>query len=49
MSTSSARSHATRAQQTSDTTEKLDEIAKAIYELARAIDDVEKRVKRIPA
>jgi hypothetical protein len=48
MSTSSAKSHARRAQETKDTNEKLDEIAKAIYELARALDDVDSRVKRIP-
>lgn len=47
MSTSSARSYADQAQRASDIEEKLNAIAKAIYELARALDDIESRVKRI--
>lgn len=47
MSTSLAKTHATRAQRTNDTNEKLDHIAKAIYELARTLSDIEDKTNRI--
>jgi hypothetical protein len=46
MSTSGARTHARRARSQRTAEDKLDEIAKAIEELASAIGDIETRVKR---
>jgi hypothetical protein len=47
MSIGNAKAFAMRAQSTNDTNEKLDLIAKAIYELARSIDDVERKVNHL--
>ncbi|MEI5680490.1 MULTISPECIES: hypothetical protein [unclassified Mesorhizobium] len=47
MSASAAKTHAMKAQRASDTNEKLDEIAKAIYELARTLSDIEGNTNRI--
>jgi hypothetical protein len=45
MSVSSATHHARRARSQNTPEDKLDEIAKAIEELANAVGDIEKRVK----
>ena len=47
MSTSSARTNAKRAQRVDTIEEKLDALAKAIYALANAIDDIETKIRRL--
>lgn len=47
LSTSLAKSHAIKAQRATDTNEKLDELAKAIYELAKTVRDIEDKTNRI--
>jgi uncharacterized membrane protein len=47
MSTSSARINAKRAQRATTIEEKLDSLAKAIYALASALDDVDTAIKRL--
>lgn len=47
MSTSSAKTYARRAESATDTNEKLDGIAKALYALATALEDIERTVKQI--
>jgi hypothetical protein len=49
MSTSSARTNAKRAQRADTVEEKLDALAKAIYALANAIDDIETEIRRLKA
>jgi hypothetical protein len=47
MSTSSARTNAKQAQRAETVEEKLDALAKAIYALANAIDDIETEIRRL--
>jgi hypothetical protein len=47
MSTSSAKTNAKRAQAAATAEQKLDYIARAIYELARSISDIEDQVRRL--
>ena len=47
MGTTEAINHARRARAQQSAEDKLDAIARAIEELAGAIDDVERRVKRV--
>ena len=45
MSTTRAKTNATDAQQAASAEAKLDFIAKAIFELAKTIEDIERRIK----
>jgi hypothetical protein len=47
MSVSAAKSNASSARSASDTNQKLNYIAQAIYELAKAVGDIEDDVSRI--
>lgn len=47
MSTYLAKSHATQALSAKDTNEKLNFIARAIYELARTLSDIDTKTDRI--
>jgi len=47
MSAASAREHATRAVQAGDTNEKLTQLAKALYEIAGAIEELERQINHI--
>jgi hypothetical protein len=49
MSTTGARNHARRARSEHTAEGKLDELSKAIEELANALDEIEKRVTRTEA
>jgi len=47
MSIAAAKQHAQRALQETTATEKLDEIARAIYEIARKLDDLESDIRKL--
>jgi outer membrane murein-binding lipoprotein Lpp len=47
MGASSAREHATRAVQAGDTNEKLTQLAKAVYEMAGAIEELERQINHL--
>jgi hypothetical protein len=47
MSAANAREHATRAVQAADTNEKLTQLAKAIYEIAGAIEELERQINHV--
>jgi chromosome segregation ATPase len=47
MSAASAKEHATRAVQAGDANEKLTQLAKALYEIAGAIEELERQINHV--
>jgi ribosome-associated translation inhibitor RaiA len=47
MSAANAREHATRAVQAADTNEKLTQLAKAVYAIAGAIEELERQINHV--
>ena len=47
MSSSSAQTHAGRAVQAADTNEKLTHLAKAVYEMAGVIEELERQISSL--